>query len=100
MMSSMWSWLWGSSSETISSRLKGKLDSLEIRDAVVGTEISKGAFGPIVEVTSGNEKYFGQQLDKNLVAEQSQKALIDNFPSECTRINSSIMPTLSNCVEW
>ena len=87
MMSSMWSWLWGSSSETISSRLKGKLDSLEIRDAVVGTEISKGAFGPIVEVTSGNEKYFGQQLDKNLVAEQSQKALIDNFPSECTRIN-------------
>ena len=44
MMSSTWSWLWGSSSETISSRLKGKLDSLEIRDAVVGTEISKGCF--------------------------------------------------------
>ena len=88
-MSSMWSWLWGSSdtSETISLRLKGKLHSLEICDAVIGTEISKGAFGLIVEVTSGNKKYAGQQLDKKLVAEHSQKALIANFPYECARIN-------------
>ena len=85
----MWSWLWGSSdtSETISLRLKGKLHSLEIRDAVIGTEISKGAFGLMVEVTSGNKKYAGQQLDKKLVAEHSQKALIANFPYECARIN-------------
>ena len=54
---------------------------------MIGTEISKGAFGPIVEVTSGNVKYAGQQLDKKLVTEQSQKALIDNFPYECARIN-------------
>ena len=77
-----------SSSETISFHLKGKLNCLEIRGAVIGTEISKGTFGPIVEVTSGNEKYTGQQLDKKLVVEQSKKAaLIDNFPCECTRIN-------------
>ena len=87
MMNSVWSWFWGSSSETISLRLKGKLDSLEISNAVIGTEISKGAFGQIVEVTTGNEKYAGQQLDKKLVAEKSQKTLIDNFPCECTRIS-------------
>ena len=87
MMSSVWSWFWGSSSETISLHLKGKLDSLEISNAVIGTEISKGAFGQIVEVTTGNEKYAGQQLDKKLVAEKSQKTLIDNFPCECTRIS-------------
>ena len=78
----------GSSSETISFRLKRKLESLEIRGAVIGSEISKGAFGPIVEIMSGNEKYAGQQLDKKLVAEQSlQEALIDNFPCRYTRIN-------------
>ena len=87
MMNSVWSWFWGSSSETISLRLKGKLDSLEISNAVIGTEIFKGAFGQIVEVTTGNEKYAGQQLDEKLVAEKSQKALIDNFPCECTRIS-------------
>ena len=86
-MNRVWSWFWGSSSETISLRLKGKLDSLEISDAVIGTEIFKGAFGQIVEVTFGNEKYAGQQLDEKLVAEKSQKALIDNFPCECTRIS-------------
>ena len=43
MMNSVWSWFWGSSSETISLRLKGKLDSLEISNAVIGTEIFKGA---------------------------------------------------------
>ena len=47
MMNSVWSWFWGSSSETISLRLKGKLDSLEISNAVIGTEIFKGAFGQI-----------------------------------------------------
>ena len=87
-MSSVWNWFWGSSNQTISFHLKGKLDSLEIRKAVIGAEISKGAFGPIVEVKSGKEKVAGQKLDDKLIVEvkKSQKALIDNFPCECTRI--------------
>lgn len=89
-MSSLWpwNWLWGSSKETISFHLKGKLDSLEIRNAVIGAKISEGAFGPIIDVKSGNEKFAGQQLDEKAIVEvkQSQKALIDNFPCECTRI--------------
>ena len=70
--------------------LKGKLDSLEIHNAVIGTEISKGTFGPIVEVTlqgSSVKKYTGQQLGKELVPGRSQRTLFDNFPCECARIN-------------
>ena len=68
--------------------LEGKLKSLEMRNAVIGTEISKGVFGPIVEVTLGNEKYSGQKLDsEKMVVEQSKKILVDTFPCECARIN-------------
>ena len=69
--------------------LKGKLNSLEMRNAMIGTEISKGTFGPIIEVTLGNEKYNGQQLDtKTLVVEQSKKSIVDKFPYTCTWIYS------------
>ena len=86
----MWSWLnsWlpGSSGEARLSPLKGKLDSLEMRNAVTGAELAGGAFGPILEVTCGKENFVGRCLDKILVTEETQKALFDNFPCECTRI--------------
>ena len=86
----MWSWLSsvlpGSSGKAKPPPLKGKLDSLEMHDAVTGADIAKGAFGPILEVTFGKEKFVGHCLDKSLVIEGTQKALFDNFPCECTRI--------------
>ena len=83
-MSGWLNWIWGGSS----SPLQGKLNTLELRDAVVGAEISKGAFGPIVEVTSGKDKYAGQCLNNELVNDNPKKtSVFDNFPSECTRIS-------------
>ena len=90
----MWSWLssWlpGSFGEPTPrpSPLKGKLDSLEMRNAVTGAELARGAFGPILEVTRcGKENFVGHCLDKSqLVTEETQTALLDNFPCECTRI--------------
>ena len=71
--------------------LKGKLDSLEIQNAVIGTEISRGTFGPIVEVTVQGgvhvKKYTGQRLNEELVSKISQRTLFDNFPFECARIS-------------
>ena len=69
--------------------LKGKLDSLEIQNAVIGTEISRGTFGPIFEVTvqGSVKKYTGQRLNEELVSQTSQKTLFDNFPFECARIS-------------
>ena len=68
--------------------LEGKVDSLEMHNAVISTEISKGTFGPIVKVTfrGSGKKYTGQQLDKELVPGRSQRALFNKFPCECARI--------------
>ena len=60
--------------------LKGKLDSLEMRNAVTGAEIARSAFGPILEVTCRKENFVGHCLDESLVTEDTQKALFDNFP--------------------
>ena len=82
-MSGWLNMLWGSSSP-----LQGKLNTLEMHDAQIGAEISKGVFGSIVEVASGKDKYAGQCLSNNLVNDNPKKtAVLDNFPSECTRIS-------------
>ena len=74
------------SKESPDSPLKGKLSDLEMRDVKLGAEVAKGAFGTIVEVTVGKEKFCGQKLCKSLLSDDSKKSVFSNFPTECSRL--------------
>lgn len=83
IMSGWLNWLWSSGS---ASPLKGKLDGIEVRDAVIGKEIARGAFGKIFEITCGKEKYAGQELS-DMVLDGTKNKVLQYFPAECTRIS-------------